>query len=83
MISPNWDQETPPVETNGVEHRRWLPIPIILTVLSEHIAIQLTSFRVIPPVFPSSTSKELVLYLCTDTLYTVCALHCLYLSHLL
>ena len=62
-----------------IEHSWWLSIPTILTVLSEHVVIQQTSLPAILPFASLSTNNELVLYLCSDTLYVMCVLHCMYL----
>ena len=43
------------------------------------MAIRRTSFPAISPSDPLSTNDELVLCLCSDTLYVMCILHCRYL----
>ena len=54
-------------------------MPIMLTVLSEYVAIRRASFPAIPPFTPLSTRDEFVLCLCSETQYVMSVLHCLYL----
>ena len=52
-------------------------MPIILTVLSEHVTAYIISYNI--PLDPLSTNEELMLCLCTYTLYILYILNCMYL----
>ena len=43
------------------------------------MVIRRTSFPTIPPFSPLSTNEELLLCVCSDTVYVVCVLHYMYL----